>query len=312
MTRSRSEGEAVAERIRDGWCVRGCTVTGSHWAACPDYAAGADTVSCRGCAPSPAYATSVVCTRCFGRMRGLLRDVPDLVGRVRSLSDQARATAMVPVKRSSPTTAGPVDQVSADELEAVSAILLNLRDWAHTLATADRAPSYRHTRSASLTAEHATELAADYAEVIVGRLEVVCADVDQVLALAEAVLVIHPTAAGERTVWSIADARARWGVERRDRHVHPDVDDDEPDWVESHAPVREWYDPLLETKMAARRGDVTERQLRKWVAAGVLVPVARVRLPTGHVQKWFRASEVDAAAAMMRARRHAGVALQPE
>lgn len=302
-TASRSEGEAIAQRLRDEECVRGCTLPGIHWATCPDFAAAGEG-SCRGCAPAPAHPESVICVRCFGRMRGLLRDAPDLVARLRSLSDPAKAMQIAAVKISS----RPVDAVAPvgpDLLDAADTILANLRDWALVLATATTAPRRVHTRSAGLLPENAATLAAGYAQVIVQALPEVCTDVEQTLRLAEAVLVIHPDVDGARSSWSIADAATRWGIERRDRHVHPDVDAP-PDRELVAWPVHEWYDPILTVKDAAERAGVAERTVRTWVSSGELPVVMRVRGPRGSVLTGVRASAVDRVAGDMASRRHRG------
>lgn len=280
----------VAARIRDGECVLGCTLRGVHFATCADYGREPAEATCRGCAPSPVYAGSAICSRCFGRARGLLRDAPDLIGRLRSLSDPMKAMLIEPVKISSrPVEA--VAPVGPDLLDAAAMILANLRDWAHALHHEPGLPW--HSRTAGLSTLSAFRLASEYSRSIIAQLEVVTADAGRVMDFAEAVLVVHPEIDGERHAWSIADAMYRWGAERPDhQHVHPDVDA-EPDREESASPVHEWYEPLLTIKDAATRAGISQRAVQRWISGERLEVVAKVRDPRGVVQSWVRASAVD-------------------
>ncbi|MEX8058726.1 MerR family transcriptional regulator [Microbacterium sp. 16-032] len=107
---------------------------------------------------------------------------------------------------------------------------------------------------------------------------------------------------GVRERWSIQDAADRWGAERGDVHRFPaGVRPNAPagsfaraDDEEAHAPVREWYDPLLTVKQAAKRVGVTEQAVRLWVSKGLLVPATKARGPRGSVLSYFYASKVDA------------------
>ncbi|MEJ1087041.1 helix-turn-helix domain-containing protein [Microbacterium sp. Mu-80] len=304
-----SDSTMIAERVRDGVCVLGCTLRGVHFATCAWYGVD-DNVApavaalpnaparCRGCAPSPAHTGSVICSRCFGRMRGMLRDAPDMVGRLRSLSDPTKAMQVAPVKVSSrPVEA--VAPVGPDLLDAADAILANLRDWAHAVPSPWPLPW--HARFSGMSAVSAYLLAKEYAGAIIDQLEQLTADPARVVDLAEAVIVVHPEDGGERPAWSIADAAYRWGVERRDRHVHPDVDA-EPDREISAQPVREWYDPTLSVKDAAARVGVKPVTVRKWVASGDLPVAMRARGPRGSVMLMLYASQVDRVARDMAAR----------
>lgn len=62
----------------------------AHWAVCPSY--GMTGGECRGCVPVDAVEGSVVCGRCFGRTRGLLQGIPDMLGHLRSLTDPLKGT----------------------------------------------------------------------------------------------------------------------------------------------------------------------------------------------------------------------------
>lgn len=284
----------IADLVREGACVLGCRV---HYAACEDYGKPRQETTCRGCAPAPAHPGSVICTRCFGRMRGMLRDAPDLIGRIRSLSDPAKAMQIAPVKVSSrPVEA--VAPVGPDLLDAADAILGNLRDWVHHLG---RGAAPFHRRLSGMDAVTAYRLAVEYSNLLVKHLEELTADPALVVDLAEAIIVVHPEVEGERPAWSVADAVQRWGVERRDRHVHPDVDA-EPDREISAQPVREWYDPTLSVKDAAARVGVKPGTVRKWVAMGDLPVAMRARGPRGSIMLMLHASQVDRVAEMMSAR----------
>ncbi|WP_309129467.1 helix-turn-helix domain-containing protein [Microbacterium sp.] len=190
-----------------------------------------------------------------------------------------------------------VAPVGPDLLDAADTILANLRDWAHSVA----AGLPFHSRFSGMGAVTAYRLALEYSRAIIGHLEQLTADPARALHLAEAITVLHPEEAGERPAWSIADAAHRWGAERRDRHVHPDVDA-EPDREESAQPVREWYDPTLSVKEAAARVGVKPGTVRKWVAMGDLPVAMRARGPRGSIMLMLYASQVDRVAAEMAAR----------
>ena len=293
---TRSDPFLIAKRARDGECVLGCTIRGSHFASCPDYSKPEDEATCRGCAPAPAHTGSAICSRCFGRMKALLREAPDLLGRVRSLSDPTKAMLIAPVKVSSrPVEA--VAPVGPDLLDASDTILANLRDWAHASA----AGMPWHSRYSGMTSVSAFRLASVYSRAIADRLDHLTSDPQRSATLAEAIMIVHPEVEGERNAWSIADALQRWGAERRDRHVHPDVEA-EPDREISAAPVREWYDPTLSVKEAAARVGVKPVTVRKWVASGALPVAMRARGPRGSVMLVLYASQVDDVAKKMAAR----------
>lgn len=297
----------VAERVREGLCILGCNQRGVHFASCDDYGKEPADATCRGCAPSPSASDATLCSRHLGRMRSLLRDAPDLIGRLRSLSDPTKAMTIEPVKTFSRAVEAAAP-VGPDLLDAADEMLDNLRGWAHYVKRDIEQVLAWHSRFAGITALSAFSLAHDYTSVILKNLDRVVADPQRTLRLAEAVLVRHPEIEGEREAWSIADAMDRWGVERRDRHVHPDVDAD-PDREESATPVREWYDPLLTIKVAAERVGVSHRTIQRWVASEALSVVAKVRDARGSVLSYVRASQVDQVAETMDAQRNAGRAI---
>lgn len=250
--------------MTDRYCIRGCVRRGEHYAACqfsgPDYEG---SFPCDGCAPRECRDGSLICDRCFGRMRALLADGPDLIGRVRSLADPMKATPTDKAPGGRSSAIEPPAPVDADLIDALI-VLEKLEPWWHVALS-------------------------DYSN-----------DRDVITWLGEIVLDRHPEVKGERDAWSVADAMDKWGVERRtDAFVYPDAEDD----VESEgAPVREWYDPLLTLEQAARRAKVSQRQARRWVDKDDLAVVAQHRGPRGTVMKYVYASAVDEVAKRMRER----------
>lgn len=62
---------------------------GEHFAACPS-AFGGDG-QCRGCVPREAVGDSLICGKCFGRVRGLIAGAPEMLAHLRSLGDPLKA-----------------------------------------------------------------------------------------------------------------------------------------------------------------------------------------------------------------------------
>lgn len=91
---------------------------------------------------------------------------------------------------------------------------------------------------------------------------------DDVLDFAEGWLDRTPEVDGIRWFWTVADAMAKWGPERRTKG--------EPEWVddvtaEEAAAVPEWGDALLNRADAERI--VPGRTLRRWVQQELVKPV---------------------------------------
>lgn len=235
-------------------CIRGCTQRGVHYATC-------DGDPCAGCAPKPCRDESLICDTCFGRMRGLLGDVRDLVGRLTAIADPLKATVLDQVRVRASATEPPA-VVGSDILDALNT-LEAVADWGY----ADLA---QHTND-RVTVEW----------------------------LVEHVLERHKPVDGLRAAWSVQDVKDQWGVERQttDVYVFPDEEDGE----EAH-PIQEWYDPLLTLRQAAARWNLTQRAVQKWVAKGILEPVAKLR-ENGQVVSYFRTSAIDEAAREMKTRR---------
>lgn len=268
-------------------CIRGCTVRGVHLDSCPDRDVAIASASCRGCQPASAAAGALICTTCFGRFRRVLSDAPDLLGRVRSLSGQAKAQVYGPVK-SSGSVQSP-EQIRSDELDALTELSANLGEWATMLEPAAWHPVLR----SSWSAERVAAVTVDDVAVILRGLDAIANRRADVLGLAEAVLVVHtPDPESGARAWSLQDAMNRWGVERRDRHVHPGVDEDEGSVLERE-PVREWHDPLLDLRQAAKRVERSQRTLRRWIQQGKLAVAMRVRQADSTYIQAVYASEVD-------------------
>lgn len=248
--------------MSDRVCIRDCKKRGIHYATC-------EGEPCTGCAPEVCRDGSMICDRCFGRMRKLLDDAPDLLARLRSIIDPSKATPLDQVRVRVMSTE-PAAAVAADPLDAIAAVEGVLDVWAAWSKDLQRISN--DLEAASWMGVH--------------------------------VLDRHKADDGLRELWSVQDAVDRWGVERRekDKYVFPD----EPDREEEVTPVREFFDPTLTVKQAAERKGVTQQAVRKWVALGVLVPRMKVKGPRGSVMHLFYASEIDAAADLMEERAKAG------
>lgn len=71
-------------------CARGCRRRGEHFADCPSY--GNEGGQCRGCAPREAVGDSLLCGRCFARVKGMVAAAPDMLAHLRSLIDPLKGT----------------------------------------------------------------------------------------------------------------------------------------------------------------------------------------------------------------------------
>lgn len=222
----------------DRTCIRGCVQKDVHYATCTHSGPGYEgEFPCRGCAPKPCRDESLICDTCFGRMRGLLGDVRDLVGRLTAIADPLKATALDQVRVRASTTEPPA-AVGSDILDALNA-LNAVYDWAF----ADLA---QHTN-----------------------------DRDTIEWLCEHVLDRHKPVDGIRDAWSVQDVKDQWGVERQTDptvYVFPDEDEDE-----DGTPIHEWFDPLLTLRQAAERVKLTQRAVQKWVEKGALTATAKLR-----------------------------------
>lgn len=273
-------------------CIRGCTVPGVHYATCADFGKTEDT-TCAGCAPAVARDKALVCDRCFRRLRGLLLNAADLVGRLRSLADPSKAKILDRVRVTSSAEVAPAP-VSPDLLDAVRDVQGTLRSWAVFLGG-----GARRVRSEPSSAY---EDAHDAAVTILGELDRIVNDRDQVVRLAEGVLNLHPLVDGERPFWSVADAMGRFGAERRTKDPVPEVEESERLVIVE--PVSEWGDPLLNREDAETLAG-SARTLRRWVKDGDIAPAGEIRV-AGVRTRLFRTSELLAVRERMEGRQRAG------
>ncbi|WP_307480267.1 hypothetical protein [Microbacterium trichothecenolyticum] len=269
-------------------CIRGCAR--QHWAVCenlePDELARRAhaedvgetyTPPCRGCAPSVCRDRSLVCDQCWGRANKLLSDAPELLTRLRTMTDGGQSRWNWDSVVTTRSTPGPQATGRDDVTDAIHAL--------------EEATRYFSAGLEQLQNDH----------VAMGWL-------------GPLVLDDHPEDEdGVRERWSVRDAMRRWGLENRHRFVHPGAGalpnapagsyaryDDE----EVLGPVREWFNPLLTLAQAAERVGLGERGVRKWVEKGFLTPSATSRGPKGVVTSYFHASAVDAVNTEMMGRRN--------
>jgi hypothetical protein len=114
--------------VSDRVCVRGCTVRGMHFAACPDFGK-TEGGGCTGCVPTAARDMALVCDRCFGRMRRQLDAIPEALALIRSQADPLKAAVYdreTITGGRSPDAPAPV---AADLLDAGDALMRVLRGW---------------------------------------------------------------------------------------------------------------------------------------------------------------------------------------
>lgn len=268
--------------MSDRVCIRGCTQLGVHYATCPDYgmqeafdqarATGVPDVAyeptCRGCAPRECRDGSLICDRCFGRMRALLDDATDLLGRLRAIADPMKATVLdqVRVRASSVEPAAPVDADLLDAIAAVEVVISVWDSWGRDLAAMSN-------------------------------------QADTIGWLGERVLDRHTPVDGIRPDWSLRDAVDQWGVERRDRDQTPYEDDDREEIVTGAA---EWGDELLGRADAETLAG-SARTLRRWVKSGDIAPAGTIWI-AGVRTTLFRRSELLATQERLSDRQRAGLA----
>lgn len=256
--------------MSDRVCIRGCVQRGVHYATCawygidenvaPAVAALPNTPKqCKGCAPRECRDGSLICDRCFGRLRALVRDADDLMGRLRALADPMKATPTDKAPGGRSASVEPPAPVDADLADAMNDIGHTLRDW-------------------DLHTGHQLEKA----------LPDLVNNAEHVRVLGIGFLDRHPLVDGIREFWSVQDAVDKWGVERRtDTFIYPDDDADAEVVVTS---VPEWKDRLL-VKVEAEREAGSARTLRRWVKKGLIEPAGRLRYGDV-VTPWYRYSDI--------------------
>lgn len=276
-------------------CLLGCAQAGRHFAECPIYEHPG--YPCTGCVGEPTVGGTLVCVRCRGRFRWALREVPDLVGRMRSkidptsaivYEDRARRSGSAPVEAGAP--------VPADLLDASRAVQIGLWRWS---------PQGGWPRSDAAEAFDDAEAAA---AGILAHLDERLADEDDVMSLYALLLEEHkPNDDGVRSGWSVVDALNVWGAERRERPAEEAVSPSRalrPERVfdESTAtPIAEQGDPLLGGPQAAAEAG-SLRTLQRWAQRGEIEP-ERVVYVAGRRTPVFRRSVLRAARARMDAAR---------
>lgn len=277
---------AESDTTTDGYCLRGCA--SQHWAVCDNLSpdelskrAHAEDVGqiytppCKDCARSVCRDRSLICDRCWGRANKLLSEAPELLTRLRTMTDGGQSRWNWDRVVTTSSTPGPQATGRDDVTDAIHAL--------------EEATRYFSAGLEQLQNDH---VAMEW--------------------LGPLVLDDHPEDDGVRERWSVRDAMRRWGLENRHRFVHPGASalpnapagsyaryDDE----EVLAPVREWFNPLLTLAQAAERVGLGERGVRKWVEKGYLTPSASSRGPKGVITSYFRASAVDAVNTEMMGRR---------
>lgn len=243
----------MADRV----CVRGCTRKGVHYATCGRSGAEWEGIAgaCKGCAPRECREGSLICDGCFGRMRRLLDDAGDLLGRLRSIADPEKA---IPTDQPHYGVASvePVAPVGADLLDAIAVV---------EFVVASVAPD---------------------------DLPAVANDLDEVLRWSALVLDRHADVDGLRVAWSVQDAVDRWGVERRDRSGV--VWQPETDGVIASFDVHEHGDPLVSLQDAAVLVGESRFTVARWERKGLLKRAATIPGPRGSRKAMFRLSEVRA------------------
>lgn len=255
--------------MSDRVCVRGCTQRDVHYATCERSGPGWEDLPnrCRGCAPRECRDGSLICDRCFGRMRGLLGDARDLLARLRSIGDPTKATAYDDVKVGrAPSAAAPSAPIGDDLLDAIRAV-----ETAVPWASEDLTPLSN--------------------------------DLDAITWLGALLLDRHaPLEDGTRTAWSVQDAVDRWGVERKPKPGEVFEDDDER--AELTEPVPEWGDPIV-GRADAERIAGSPRTLSRWVKNGDVASVGRTWI-AGDLTILYRTSELLAVRDGKQARQSSG------
>ncbi len=236
-------------------CIRGCTLRDVHYASCaysgPEYTGA---FPCRGCAPRECRDGSLICDRCFGRMRALLADARDLLGRLRAIADPSKATPLDQVRVAS-SSVEPAAPVGADLLDAIAAV----------------------------------EAAVEWAYVDLSQRT---NDLQTMTYLGELLLDRHAPADGVRAMWSVQDAVDHWGVERRDRNAQPWEDDD--DRVEIVTPIPEPQENPIISRAEAEGIAGSARTLQRWIKDGAVVPVGTTYIAGVMTRLFRRAELVGA------------------
>ncbi|WDH80185.1 hypothetical protein PTQ19_07075 [Microbacterium esteraromaticum] len=261
--------------MSDRVCIRGCKQRGVHYATCAWFGIEDGLVStvealpnapekCTGCAERPARDQVLICDGCYGRLRGLLYDAPDLIGRLRSLADPMRATPLDQQPSGRGGAVEPPAPVDAELLDALDDLVTTWGAW----------QAFTHP------------------DTLAGAVDRLLNDHQHVEDLGVGFMDRHELVDGIREFWSFADARAKWGAERRTK--------DEPEWADpddlldpvsdAPRPVAELSDPLL-TRLQAEEVAGTARTLQRWRQKNLVAPVRTVTI-AGVRTAMFRLSDL--------------------
>jgi hypothetical protein len=114
-------------------CVLGCLIKGDHKPGCPCTLECKDHAGhCRGCAPRPAHAWSLLCGKCFyRRLRGPLRQLPGIHGWLGVRMGGMRTNWAEPGVSGSRETALPINTEMHDLRVLITQILAA---WAYRAA----------------------------------------------------------------------------------------------------------------------------------------------------------------------------------
>ncbi|WP_152641712.1 hypothetical protein [Microbacterium hydrocarbonoxydans] len=116
-------------------------------------------------------------------------------------------------------------------------------------------------------------------------------DHDVITWLGAVVLDVHPEVEGERQAWSVADAMAKWGVERRTKGEPAWSPEDHLDPVRDQAvPIPEWGDPIVGWADAVRIAG-SDSTLRRWIKREE-IEVAGTFVIAGIRTRMFRRNEL--------------------
>lgn len=266
--------------MSDRVCINQCTQRDVHYAACVNSsdaeirkreaaeAAGEVYVApCKGCAPRECRDGSLICDRCFGRIRHLLNETPDLIGRLESIADPRKATPTDLFRAGSKgilEAAAPVPADLLDALASVRAVLFVFEGWDSDLAKMSN-------------------------------------DVEAIAWMCTMVLDRHQVVDGVREAWSIQDAIDLWGVERHDPREVEWEDQDHSEEVIST--IGEWGERLLPLEEAAKRAGISLSTMRRLEAKGHVHRRALTFGERGKRTAWFYLSQVAAGIAAAEAAR---------
>lgn len=268
----------MADRV----CIRGCKQRGVHYASCawsgisegvvPYLAFGSPQApaKCTGCAERPAREHALICDGCFYRLRTLVRDVDDLLGRLRSLADPMKATPTdkAPGGRASATE--PPAPIDADLLDALADVSATDRAWW----------SFAFPRTLEEALDDIVNDRDDVQQLIVGWMD------------------RNALVDGVRGFWSVQDAVDKWGVERRTKG--------EPAWSDAEdsekvlGGIPEWGDQLL-NRAESEKVAGTPRTLQRWLKDDRISPTATIYI-AGVKTVLFRRSDLLKVKEQMRER----------